>query len=425
LGAIDLHGKGHAMMAEYGRIKAALQARRPGHALPQSLYNDADVFAFDQKAIFHRSWILIGFEVEFPASGSYQSLKIGGAPVIIIRGKDGILRGFHNTCRHRGAELCPEGTGKSARLVCPYHQWTYDLAGKLIFAGRMGDDFDASAHSLAPIHVETLEGTVYVCLSDTPPDFAPYRQAVGPMLAAHNLRDAKIAHQATLVERANWKLVMENARECYHCAGRHPELAVTFPIYAKGNFESVSDHEAHFDARMTALGLPGAPAEADWWQAARFPLNDGMVSMTMDGQRAVKKLMCPVGDGDIGSLRWALEPHSFCHSTGDFTFMFTCIPISPKETLVLGKWVVHKDAVEGVDYDLETLVKLWDVTNMEDRDLCELNQRGVDSPAYRPGPYSAVAESLVLRFTNYYVSKALAYIDAVEGNTTLAALAAD
>jgi len=78
-----------------------------------------------------------------------------------------------------------------------------------------------------------------------------------------------------------------------------------------------------------------------------------------------------------------------------------------------------------VDYDLENLVKLWDVTNMEDRDLCELNQRGVDSPGYRPGPYSAVAESLVLRFTNYYVSKALDYIDAVEGNTTLAALAAD
>lgn len=412
-------------MTGYAQIKADLLARRPGHSLSQYLYNDDAVFAFDQKALFHRTWILIGFEVEFAATGSYQAIKIGGAPVIIIRGRDGVLRGFHNTCRHRGAELCPEGSGKSARLVCPYHQWTYDLTGKLIFAGRMGDDFDAADHGLAPIHVETLEGTVYVCLAETPPDFEPYRQAVAPMLAVHNLKDAKIAHQAVLTEKANWKIVMENARECYHCAGRHPELAVTFPIYAKGNFETVSDHEANFDARMAELNLPSAPVEADWWQAARFPLNEGMVSMTMDGKPAVSKLMCPVGDGDIGSLRWAIEPHSFCHSSGDFTFMFTCIPITPKETLVLGKWLVHKDAVEGVDYDLDNLVKLWDVTNMEDRDLCELNQRGVDSLGYRPGPYSEVAESLVLRFVNYYVSKALDYIDEVDRENRLAALAAD
>lgn len=411
-------------MADFSRIQAALRARPPGHSLPQYLYNDEAVFAFDQKALFHRTWILIGFEIEFAAAGSYLALKIGGAPVIVIRGKDGVLRGFHNTCRHRGAELCAEGAGKAARLVCPYHQWTYDLTGKLIFAGRMGDTFDAAAHGLAPIHVETLEGTVYVCLAENPPDFEPYRRAVGPMLAAHHLKDAKVAHEATLVERANWKLVMENARECYHCAGRHPELAVTFPIFAKGNFEQVSEHEARFDARMAELGLPGTPVEGSWWQAARFPLNEGMVSMTMDGQRAVSKLMCPVGDGDIGSLRWAIEPHSFCHSTGELTFMFTCIPVSPKETLVLGKWLVHKDAVEGVDYDVATLTKLWDLTNLEDRELCELNQRGVDSPAYRPGPYSEVAESLVERFTSYYVATALDYIDEV-GAASLPALAAD
>jgi Rieske 2Fe-2S family protein len=246
------------------------------------------------------------------------------------------------------------------------------------------------------------------------------------MLEPHNFKNAKIAHEATLLERANWKLVMENARECYHCAGRHPELAVTFPIYAKGNFETVSAHEANFERRMTELGLPGLPAEDHWWQAARFPLNEGAVSMTMDGSRAVAKLMCPVGDGDIGSLRWAIEPHSFCHSTGDFTFMFTCIPLNARETLVLGKWLVHKDAVEGVDYDLANLVKLWDATNLEDRDLCELNQRGVNSPGYTPGPYSEVAESLVLRFTNYYVTQATRYIAELEARTvSVPALAAE
>lgn len=405
-------------MADYSRIKAALEARPAGHSLPQLLYSDDEVFAFDQEAIFRRGWILIGFEIEFPATGSYQSLKIGGAPVIVISDRTGTLRGYHNTCRHRGAELCPEGSGKTARLVCPYHQWTYDLSGKLIFAGRMADGFDPSDHGLRPIHVETLAGTVYVSLAENPPDFQPYRDAVGSMLEVHDFKNAKIAHEVMLYEKANWKLVMENARECYHCAGRHPELAVTFPIYAKGNFETVSEHEAKFDRRMAELGLPGSPVEADWWQVARFPLNEGAVSMTMDGSRAVTKLMCPVGDGDIGSLRWAIEPHSFCHSTGDFTFMFTCIPVSPKETLVLGKWLVHKDAVEGVDYDLANLVRLWDATNLEDRDLCELNQRGVNSPAYTPGPYSEVAESLVERFTSYYVKTAKAFIAETEGRST-------
>jgi glycine betaine catabolism A len=414
-------------MADYRRIKAALEARPAGHSLQRSLYNDEEVFAFDQEAIFRRSWILIGFEVEFPATGSYQALSIGGAPIIVIRDRTGALHGFHNTCRHRGAELCTEGSGKATRLVCPYHQWTYDLSGKLIFAGRMGEGFDPASHSLRPIHVEALAGTVYVCLADNPPDFQPYRDAVGPMLEPHDFRNAKIAHQATLLERANWKLVMENARECYHCAGRHPELAVTFPIYAKGNFETVSEHEARFEQRMLDLGLPGQPAEQSWWQAARFPLNEGAVSMTMDGSRAVAKLMCPIGDGDIGSLRWAIEPHSFCHSTGDFTFMFTCIPLNMKETLVLGKWLIHKDAVEGVDYELANLIKLWDATNLEDRDLCELNQRGVNSPAYTPGPYSEIAESLVERFTRNYVTTALAFIEEAETRAmaSIPALAAE
>ncbi|WP_284947221.1 aromatic ring-hydroxylating oxygenase subunit alpha [Acidisoma cladoniae] len=407
----------------YARIRAALDARLPGHSLPQSLYQDEEAFAFDQVAIFRRAWILIGFEIEFPATGSYQSLNVGGAPIIVIRDRTGVLRGFHNTCRHRGAELCPEGSGKSARLVCPYHQWTYDLSGKLIFAGRMGDDFDPAAHSLRPVHVETVAGTVYVCLADTAPDFEPYRAAVGPMLEPHDLKNAKIAFQNTLMEKANWKLVMENGRECYHCAGRHPELAVTFPIYAKGNFETVSDHEANFERRMTELGLPGIPQEAAWWQAARFPLNEGAVSMTMDGTRGVSKLMVQAGEGDIGSLRWAIEPHSFCHSTGDFTFMFSCVPISAHETMVIGKWLVHKDAVEGVDYDLERLIELWNTTNMQDRDLCELNQRGVNSPGYLPGPYSQVAESLVARFTNYYCNTAREYLDERDGKAAVAASA--
>ncbi len=124
----------------------------------------------------------------------------------------------------------------------------------------MQDGFDPAQHGLRPIHVETVAGTVYACLAETPPDFEPYRRAVGPMLAVHDFQNAKVIHTATLLERANWKLVMERTRASATIApAATPELAITFPIFAKGNFETVSEHEANFDRRMLQLGLPGAP----------------------------------------------------------------------------------------------------------------------------------------------------------------------
>ena len=142
----------------------------------------------------------------------------------------------------------------------------------------------------------------------------------------------------------------------------------------------------------------------------RFALNEGCVSMTEDGRTCVQKMMCPTGDGDIGSLRWALEPNSFVHAAGDFLFMFTAMPTGPNETIVTSKWLVHKDAVEGVDYDLDRLTSLWTKTNLQDRALAENNQRGVNSLGYIPGPYSPEAEGLLIRFVDWYCAKAADYI---------------
>src|SRR6202012_3972817 len=96
--------------------------------------------------VFARSWLMIGFEVEFPESGSFLSLTIGRNPILLVRGRDGVIRGFHNTCRHRGSQICAEGKGRSSRLICPYHKWTYDLDGRLIGAARMGSDFHAERY---------------------------------------------------------------------------------------------------------------------------------------------------------------------------------------------------------------------------------------------------------------------------------------
>lgn len=402
-------------------IATLFRARRPGHSLPQELYLDPEMLAFDMTAIFGESWLLAGFEAEARAPGDYLSMMVGKWPILIVRGRDGELRAFHNSCRHRGSVVCPLGNGSAARLTCPYHRWTYDLSGKLLAAGRMPDDFVKADHGLRPIHLETVAGAIFICLSQTPPDFATLRRQLEPLLAPHNLSRAKVAYQSTLIEQANWKLVMENGRECYHCATGHPELALTFPVNASTYFDIDKEHSAGFNARMEALGLPIGPAEEDWWQASRFALNAGMTAMTIDGQPTVAKLMCETGGGDIGSMRWAIEPHSFCHSTAEYTFAFFAMPISPTETHVVGKWLVHEDAVEGEDYDLDRLIDLWTRTNVQDKQLAENNQVGVKSPGYRPGPYSPDAEPLTMRFVDWYCRKADAFLTREMGVEKVAA----
>jgi Rieske 2Fe-2S family protein len=381
--------------------------------LPQQFYNDPAIFEFDLAAIFGTSWLMAGFEVELPKRNSTLSLMIGRWPVLITRDRDGVLRAFHNSCRHRGAQICPPGRGSGLRLVCPYHRWTYDLSGELVHAARMPDDFDRSEHGLKPVHIETMAGVIYICLGEVAPDFSPFRAAFEPLLAPHDLLNAKVAFESVLVDKANWKLVMENGRECYHCATSHPELSKTFPVEASKHFDYGDDEArvAAFEARLAKAGLGVGPVEGSWWQAARFPLNPGNVSMTMNGRHAVNKFMCTAGDGDIGSLRWALEPHSFSHATADFTFMFSALPVGPQETHVVAKWLVHKDAVEGVDYDVASLAELLTKTNLQDRELAENNQRGIVASGYTPGPYSPDAEALVLRFVDWYCTKAKDYLD--------------
>jgi glycine betaine catabolism A len=400
------------VMLNLTKMRSLLDARQPNHTLPQDFYTDPDVFAFDLTAIHGRSWILAGFEVEVPGPGSYLSFSIGRSSVLIVRDRQGNLRGFHNTCRHRGAQICEAGHGQRSWIICPYHQWTYDLDGRLANAPRMPETFDRTQHGLRPIHVETIAGSVYVCLADHPPAFDAFRAQFVPLLAPHDLANAKLAFESTMPVRANWKLVMENARECYHCAVRHPELAVTFPVKGRRaiQFADVERFD-RFRTRTENAGLAVGPVEGDWWQAMRFPLNDGATTISMDGKPACGKLMCDTLSGDIGSMRWSLEPHSFAHATADTLFMFSAMPTGPEETVVTSKWLVHKDAVEGVDYDVEGLTELWTKTNEQDLDLCENNQRGVNSLAYVPGPYSEEAEQLVMRFVDWYCDKARTYLD--------------
>ena len=395
----------------FAKMRDFFAEHRRGHSLPQALYVDPAMHDFDLRAIFQRNWIQAGLEAEIPRHGDYFTLNIGTSSIVILRNQDGEIGGLFNTCRHRGAQICRERRGHARRLVCPYHQWTYDLRGTLLQVSRMQEGLDKGAYSLRTAPVETVGGVIYVCLSDDPPDFAPFRATLEPMLEPHDLRNAKVAHSALLIERADWKLVMENGRECYHCRAGHPQLMRTYNDYTAPDVPGRTPASvAAFEARCEAKGLRSGSVIGPWYEIGRYPLLEGAVSYTMDGKAAVAKTMGRVGDGDVGDMWWAVQPNGFNHVVGDYGFFFQALPIGPGQTAVTGTWVVHKDAVEGVDYDLARLIEVWSATNDQDRALCENNQRGVDSVAYVPGPYSQISEQLVSRFTDWYCTEAEAYL---------------
>ncbi|MFT3987658.1 aromatic ring-hydroxylating oxygenase subunit alpha [Aestuariivirga sp.] len=385
-----------------------IRNRKSGFSLEQPFYLDPDFFKLDLELIWYRDWLFAGHDCELPKPGSYMTVQVADYAVIILRDKQGNIRAFHNSCRHRGSRVCAAEKGTSARLVCPYHQWTYDLDGKLLFARQMAEGFDKSSFGLKPVACESVAGYIFICLADHPADFAPFRAMMEPYFAPHRMTEAKVAYESTIIEKGNWKLVWENNRECYHCAGNHPELCITFPekpvvtgVDQVGDDAEMQDHWK----KCEAAGLPSAFRidEAGQFRVTRTPLLPGMSSYTISGQPAVKRgLSDVVITPEIGSLLLYHYPTIWNHVLGDHAVTFRVFPISATETAVTTKWLVHKDAVEGVDYDLQELIHVWTETNDQDRRIVEENARGIHSPAYEPGPYSAVHEDGVIQFVDWY-----------------------
>ncbi len=385
-----------------------LERRRPGFSLEQPFYTDPNYFNVDMELIWYRDWLFVGHDCEIVKPGSYFTVQVGIYPVVVVRGQDGVIRALHNTCRHRGSRVCTAHKGTAAKLVCPYHQWTYNLDGSLAFARQMGEDFCKDDFGMKPVACQSVAGYIFICLADEPADFAPFRTLMEPYFAPHNLADAKVAHETTIVEKGNWKLVWENNRECYHCAANHPELCKTFPEapVVTGVQAADSDPEmlAHW-AHCEAAGLPSRFRidPAGQYRATRAPLLRDAVSYTMTGRPAVKRNLCDGVSADrIGTLMLYHYPTTWNHVLIDHATTFRVIPISATETAVTTKWLVHKDAIEGVDYTVDELTHVWVMTNDEDRRIVEENARGIHSPAYEPGPYSEFHEGGVIQFVNWY-----------------------
>ena len=389
-------------MSSHAEILQMLQTRPRHYSLPGPFYTDPAIFALDLEAVFHKRWLFAGCSCEIAAPGDYLTVEIGSSSVIVVRGQDGALRGFFNSCRHRGFKLCEEENGQTKSFVCPYHRWTYRLDGTLAYASYMPEDFDKAAHSLKPVHVREVGGTVFVCLAEQAPDFTKYADTVGPMLAPHRLERAKVAHKDNLIVHGNWKLMMENSRECYHCATGHKDLMRTFLDIYDLNNPTENAEIADFMQRMEAAGLPSQVRDGPDFRASRLPFTKGAVSTTMDGAPAVARVLGDVPGQDIGSLRWVHYPTVYNHALGDYAITFRMLPIDTTRTLVTTTWLVDRDAVEGRDYDLQNLIRVWAITNDEDAALVARNQKGVDSVGYMPGPYSPSLEVAVIKFVEWY-----------------------
>jgi Rieske 2Fe-2S family protein len=398
------------------RVEELIRSRRDGYALDGPFYLDDEVYRADIERIWLRGWLFAGLSCELPRAGDYLVVELDRESVIVVRGEDGAVRGLHNTCRHRGTRLCSEPAGRVRRFVCPYHQWVYELDGSLLSCSGMHHGVERGELGLKRAAVEELEGVIFVSMSPEPLPFAPAAQCLGPALHPQGLVRARVAKAIDYTVAANWKLVWENNRECYHCVANHPQ-------YVRANFDhydaddtsgrvrkeleqAVRRSEAKWAARGLSVthhesGMTRFP-EKSWFSANRTALVEGYVSESMDG-RQVAPLMGVYTDPDVGTLRIRTLPNMWCHASCDHAVFTRLLPRSISSTWIRVIWLVDEGAVEGRDYRLEALLPFWQLTSEQDWELCVRAQDGVSSRAYTPGPFSADKEYNVEGFVRWYL----------------------
>jgi len=400
-------------------IDSLIAGRQPGRALPREFYSDENVYRADLDRLWRRGWLFAGHSCEIPKAGDYFTLEVDADSLIVIRGEDGVIRGFHNVCRHRGSLVCTAAAGHVNRLICPYHQWAYGLDGRLVACRGMQDDLDKSQLGLKPIAAREVAGMIYTSLAENPSPFEPAQELLSAFAKPQGFRRAKIAKAVDYLVKANWKLVWENNRECFHCNLNHPQ-------YIKANFDHYNADDTtprikteisaainRSETKWAAAGLAATHKQSGmtvfpdaenniWFSANRTPLVEGYVSETMNGKQGAP-LMGDYIDADVGTLRMRTLPNFWNHSSCDHAVSTRLLPAGPQLTAIRVWWLVDEKAVEGRDYELDKLLPFWQLTSEQDWQICERQQRGVNSSAYVPGPYSIYKEYNVDGFVRWYL----------------------
>ncbi|TQS40928.1 aromatic ring-hydroxylating oxygenase subunit alpha [Cryptosporangium phraense] len=337
--------------------------------LPGSYYTDPAVFAAEQEKIFEPMWFCAIRADDLPAAGAFRTVQVGRESVILARGRDQAIRGFLNVCRHRGAQLCADEEGSVGRAFrCMYHAWTYDLTGKLIAAPNMASmpDLDKKAYGLVSVSVREWLGYVWVCLADSPPSFEDDVQGavverLGDLASidAYDLPSLKVGRRIRYDVAANWKLIVENFMECYHCATIHPELVEVLPEFANGYAaQYYVGHGAEFGAEIEGF--------------------------TVDGSAGLDRIP---GVSDAQDRRYyaiTVRPQVFINLVPDHVIFHRMIPLAADRTVVECDWLYLPGVVES-GRDVSASVELFHRVNQQDFDACERTQPAMSSRVYARG----------------------------------------
>ena len=347
--------------------RKALERLEPG--LPGSWYYEPAHYARELETFWYRKWVAVAREEELPAPGDWRVVRIGTQALFIVRGESGELRAFHNTCRHRGSVLCTEESGNFARrrIVCPYHSWTYDLAGRLVAPPRRmaTPAFDMRSFPLHAVATASWGGFVFLNLGGN--DAPPLEAALGELpqrFARYGFERLRIGKRIVADVQANWKLLAENFAECFHCPPVHPELCRVVTTYRDAG----------------AWGLRGAESAPEFAPGAQTLTLDGTARLapiaTLDAKER-KTLYVPA----------MLPPALFLNVHPDYVNAHLMVPTGPESVRIVYDWLFEAERLPLRDEDLRHYVALWDITNRQDARNCEWQQRGIHSRAFEHGWY--------------------------------------
>ncbi|GAA3398214.1 aromatic ring-hydroxylating oxygenase subunit alpha [Cryptosporangium minutisporangium] len=357
--------------------------------LPGAYYTDPAVFVREQEQIFERMWFAAIRADDLAAPGTFRTTRVGRESVVLVRGRDGAIRGFLNVCRHRGAQLCTEEQGAVGRAFrCTYHAWTYDLTGRLVAAPNLASmpGLDKTAYGLVPVSTHEWLGYVWVCLADEPPSFADDVQGavvdrLGDLAAidAYDLPSLKVGRRIRYDVAANWKLIVENFMECYHCATIHPELVEVLPEFADG---------------YAAQYYVGHGAE----------FGDGIEGFTVNGSAGHDRIP---GVSDAQDRRYfaiTVRPQVFVNLVPDHVILHRMTPLAADRTVVECDWLYLPGVVDA-GRDVSASVELFHRVNQQDFAACERTQPAMSSRVYARGGVLVPSEHHLAGFHDWVRSR--------------------
>jgi Rieske 2Fe-2S family protein len=334
-------------------------------------YTDPAVLELENERIFERQWVYVGRADEIPAPGRFLRRAVGRESVIVVRGRDSVVRGFLNVCRHRGARLCSADEGDAGRTIrCPYHAWTYGLDGALISAPnwKAMDTVDRAGFGLHEVAVQVWEGLLWVNLSDEPASLdAQLRPQIEARLAdlaklgRYALGELKLGARVRYEVAANWKLIYENFQECYHCGTIHPELVQTIPQF-----------------RSPAIGTDG-------YDPGGYPIADELSSFSLTGRTVLPRLPHLLPEDDRLFYGMVVRPNCFISLVSDHVIVHRFEPVAPDRTIAVCDWLFPADVVDSADHDVSDAVALFSRVNDQDFAAAQWCQPNMSSRAYRRG----------------------------------------